>query len=116
MSTQASDKVYINTLWFDEKVFDDGGSIIKVTVLSVDELIKFVQDNKTEDGKLRFNISKKRTFQEGKSTHYAVLDNWQPTNKTTTTKPAAKLPTKSVVKPVSKAAPVTPTEADDHLI
>lgn len=116
MSTQANDKVYINTLWFGEKVFDDGGSIIKVTVLSADELIKFVQDHKTEDGKLRFNILKKRTFQEGKSTHYAVLDNWQPTNKTTTAKPMTKLPTKSITKPAPKAAPVTPAEADDHLI
>lgn len=71
-------KQYVNSMWFEEKSFTDGGSILKVNI-KADELIKFLNDNKDESGSVKIVISKKRTLEEGKSTHYATLDTWKPT-------------------------------------
>lgn len=94
-------KVYANSMWFEEKTFSDGGSILKVNI-KADELVKFLKENKNEDGYVKLVISKKKTIEEGKSTHYAYLDTWQPTNKSQAVTTKAVTKTKKVVEKVEQ--------------
>ncbi len=93
-----NEKVYVNAIYFTEKVFNDGGSILKADV-KVDELVKFLKENRTEDGRVRLVISKKKTIEEGKSTHYATLDTWVPNGQKPQVKPVSKPTKKSVEQP-----------------
>lgn len=79
--SDTNQKQYVNSLWFEEKNFDSGGSILKVNV-KVDELVKFLKDNKNKDGYTKLVIAKKKTVEPGKSTHYAYLDTWVPSGQT----------------------------------
>jgi hypothetical protein len=73
-----TDKVYVNAIRVDEKIFPDGGSLLKLTI-KADELIEFLQKNKNAAGKVNLTISKKKNPPaENQSSHYTVLDTWQP--------------------------------------
>lgn len=111
MSTQTNEKVYVNSLWFEEKIFDDGGSILKVNA-KADELVKFLKENKNADGYVKLVISKKKNIEPGKSTHYAYLDTWQPTNRTGPT--VGPTSAKVVSKPTKKVP--APVEQEEELI
>lgn len=100
MSTPNNEKVYVNAIWLEEKVFNDGGSILKANI-KVDELIKFLKDNKDSEGRVKLVISRKKNVEAGKSTHYATLDTWKPSQ--TGASSASKPKTKTSVKE-------TPTE------
>lgn len=102
-------KTFINEAYFDEKVFGDGGSIIKVDIKNTDDFIKFLKDNRREDKSLKFVISKKKKLEEGKSSHYAYLDTWQPTTKKQPTQTPAKEVAKSPKKLIAQ-------ETDEDLI
>ena len=43
-------KIYVNSIWVEEKVFPDGGAIIKLGI-KADELIDFLQKNKNSKGR-----------------------------------------------------------------
>lgn len=87
-------KTYVNAAFFDEKVFDDGGSIIKVTIKDTDEFIKFLKEHRNEDKSIRLVISKKKNVEQGKSSHYSYIDTFVPRSQQT---PQA-VPAKPVVK------------------
>lgn len=94
MSTQTNEKVYVNSAIFDEKVFDDGGSIIKVNIKDTDELIKFIKENRNDDKSLRLVISKKKNPKEGAPSHYSYVDSFIPRSQQT-----GPISNKAVVKP-----------------
>lgn len=84
-------KVYVNPMWFEEKTFNDGGSILKVNI-QAEDLIKFLKANKNKDGYVKIVISKRKQVGDKGQTHYAYLDTWQPTTnfKNTPTKEKTK--------------------------
>lgn len=104
-NTNKSDKVYVNAMWFEEKTFDDGGSIIKVNI-TADDMIKFLKENKNKDGYVKIVVSKRKQVGEKGQTHYAYLDTWQPTIKSTPT----------VRTPASKPTKTVPVEQEEQLI
>lgn len=104
--SNTNEKVYVNSIWFEEKVFDDGGSILKASI-TVDELIAFLKANKNKEGKVNLVISKKKNIEPKKSTHYAYLDTWQPAQRTNAA--GAKAPS---AKPISKT--VKPTQQEEE--
>lgn len=110
MSTQQ--KTYLNAAYFEEKEFDNGNSIIKVSIKDINELIQFLQDNKNSDNSIRLVISKKKNIEPNKSTHYAYVDTWQPTNKTT----VSNNKTKTTTKPTARKQSTVAAEEDDSLI
>lgn len=104
-----TDKVYVNSIFFEEKVFTDGGSILKANI-TVDELIKFLKDNKSADGKVKLVISKKKTIVPNKSTHYAYLDTWAPSG-------GASFPSKKSATPAKSSKPISQvSEPEEQLI
>lgn len=78
MST-TNEKVYVNSIWFEELTFNNGNTILKASIV-VDDLIKFLKENKNKDGRVNLVISKKQKVEKGKSTHYSYLDTWEPSN------------------------------------
>jgi|TARA_R110002074_G_scaffold69568_2_gene162132 hypothetical protein len=58
---------------FKEKVFDNGGSIIKCAI-SVDDLYK----KANSDGWIHFDIKQRKEVGEKGQTHYAEVDTWKP--------------------------------------
>jgi len=80
-NNNSTQKTYVNSIWVDEKVFTDGGSIIKLNIVAED-LIKFLKENKDESGRVRLSISRKKgEVPEGKSKFYTILDTWKPSQK-----------------------------------
>ena len=73
-----SDKIYLNGLIIKEHKFDNGDSILKVTMI-VEDFAKGVRDN-MKDNVLRFNIKKAREpFGKNKDiTHYCEVDTFVP--------------------------------------
>lgn len=98
-------KTYVDGLWIREKKFDDGSSILKVSVL-VDKFSEFVNKHKKTDGFVNVVISAKRNPDE-KSSHYAYLDTFVPKSSAPqTSTPKAKT---SVV-PKQRVAPAPAVE------
>lgn len=112
MTTNKTEKVYVNSLWFEEKSFGDGGSILKVNIKDTDELIKFIKENRKSDKSLKLVISKKQNIEEGKSTHYAYVDTWEPSNNRPASSRSA---SPSTSKPSAKK-PVVAEEPEEQLI
>ena len=92
-------KIYVNAMWFEQKTFDDGGSILKVNT-KVDEMIKFLKDHKDENGYVKIVISKRKEVGEKGQTHFATLDTWRPDGSKQST------PKTAVAKPVKNPEPV----------
>lgn len=84
-------KVYVNSIWVEEKTFPDGGSFLKLSI-KVDELIEFLQKNKNEKGKVNLTINKKKNppQDDKSSSHYTVLDTWKPKTQSASPAPAAR--------------------------
>ncbi len=100
-----NEKVYVNSMWFEKRTFtssrDNSTSTILKLSIKADELIKFLNENKDENGRVKLDIweKDKSKITEKGSTHYATLDNWVPK---TQTGQAAK-PTAAVAKPKTDA-------------
>lgn len=86
-------KTYVDGLWLRERKFDDGGAILKVSVLAA-KFTDFIKKHTKPDGFVNIVIAAKREPDE-KNTHYAYLDTWQP---------ASAAPANNQPKPVAKAA------------
>lgn len=93
-------KTYINSIFINEHTFNDGGSILKLSIPEdrIDELASQLKTNAT-DGWARIVIAKNRTPTVSKktgkviSTHNASVDTWKPKQDTNTTpRPAPKSP------------------------
>ncbi len=99
------EKVYCDGLWIKQKTFNDGGAILKVSVL-VDKFNDFLKKHKKGDGFVNLIIKSRKEVKENGESHYAELDTWKPSvptapvaPKTTTTK--AKTTTQKVETPVA---------------
>lgn len=73
----ANEKIYINGVQLKEKVFQDGGSIIGLSV-KLDKLIPSLQEHVNEKGYVNLKICKKRQPDQYGGTHYIELDTWRP--------------------------------------
>ena len=74
-----TEKIYIGTA--KEKVFDDGGSVIKIT-MSLDGMKEhfdkygFITDKGMH--KIKLIVSKRREEDQYGNTHYVTIDTWKP--------------------------------------
>lgn len=103
---------FINGVWLEEKVFDSGGSIIKLSVLpdKFIESLKSVKPN--EKGYIRLVISRRKEVGKNNESHTMYVDDWKPTNSTQSPVPKNVPPkAKPVVKKAEPVAEKTePTE------
>lgn len=84
------DPIFVNGLVIREHKFANGGSVLKVSVLT-DKLKAFLDGNTKPSGWCNIVISKNRNPTE-KSTHYATLDVWEPKQQTDAPKPEKRPP------------------------
>lgn len=70
-------KVYVPKSSAKEKVFDDGGSIIKLG-FKADEFVEFINANKNAKGYIKLTVSKRRTPSQYGDTHSVALDSFVP--------------------------------------
>jgi len=71
------EKVYLNGMFIKEKVFDDGGSILNVSV-KVEDFKAELDAHKNDRGYVNLKIKKRREPSETGITHYCEKDNYQP--------------------------------------
>jgi len=69
-------KTFVKGIWIKEKTFTDW-SVLK-TSIKVDDLIKFLEENKNEKGYVNFDIKKRKQASETGITHNCELDTWKP--------------------------------------
>lgn len=93
-------KTFVNSMWFEEKTFNDGGSILKVDINAKD-MVDFLKQHKNDKGYVKIVISKRKTPGEKGQTHYAYLDTWQPSTSVKTQ--GVKTPQKAAVKTEQEA-------------
>lgn len=70
-------KTYINGVWAREKTFNDGGSIIKLSISSAKFLESIKNIKPDEKGFIKLVISKKKT-PDDTSSHSIYIDDWKP--------------------------------------
>ena len=70
------EKKYVNEIIVKEKTFDNGGSLLKVSV-KVPELIETLKEIE-ENGWANLCIGKRQTPSDKGVTHYAYVDEWKP--------------------------------------
>jgi len=78
------EKKYVNGVVIKEKQFDNGGSILKMSV-KVDDFInelKSISDN----GWANLIINKRKEASDKGITHYVVVDSWKPDAKKASSK------------------------------
>ncbi len=79
---QKPDKTFVNGMWIKEQQFPNGGSCLKVNI-HVARLVEFLNQHVNPKGYVNLDVLSLREPKlnaEGKvqSTHYSVLDTWQP--------------------------------------
>jgi hypothetical protein len=99
-----TDKVFIDGLWIKQRTFENGGSVLKVSVL-VDKFIDVLKKYKKSDGFVNLVISARREVKENGESHFATLDTFIPKVPT-----VASQPKKTVSK---KSEPVAAAEESD---
>jgi hypothetical protein len=77
LKIMADKKQYVPKSSAKEKIFNDGGSIIKLS-FDARELADFVQHNQNSSGWITLVVSKRREPSEKGATHSIYLDTWQP--------------------------------------
>ena len=70
------EKKYVNEIILKEHTFDNGGSLLKVSV-KVPELIETLKEIE-ENGWANLCIGKRQTPSDKGVTHYAYVDEWKP--------------------------------------
>lgn len=73
------EKKYINGIIIKEKVFDNGGKQLKVSI-AISELIKQLSDikDKSDSDWANLIVARRREPSDKGVTHYAYQDTWQP--------------------------------------
>jgi hypothetical protein len=74
-----AEKIYMPG-FIREKVFDDGGTMLKMT-FSAERMIAFCHQHANAKGDINIKITRRRELGRFQETHSAVLDTWQPTPK-----------------------------------
>lgn len=71
-------KTYINGVFIKEKEFQNGGKILKVSILA-DKLMEQLAPHKNDKGYVNLIISKRQSPDKNSNTHYVHVDFWKPT-------------------------------------
>ena len=71
------EKKYLNELIIKEKSFDNGGSILRVSI-KVNDLIEKLKEIEKETGWANICIAERQTPSDKGVTHYAYEDEWKP--------------------------------------
>tara|TARA_R100000541_G_scaffold58407_1_gene69612 strand:+ start:2146 stop:2421 length:276 start_codon:yes stop_codon:yes gene_type:complete len=71
------EKKYVNGMIIKEKVFDNGGTQLKLNI-KTDDFINQLKDL-TENGWVNLIVAKRKEASDTGITHYAYLDTWKPT-------------------------------------
>jgi hypothetical protein len=103
-------KTYINGVWVEEKIFDNGGSILKLSILPEKFLESFKSLSPNEKGYVKLVISKKLAPGKNGDTHSIYVDDWKP--KTQSSSVAA--PKKSATVAKKPSAPLAQPEDDNE--
>tara|TARA_R110001606_G_scaffold242992_1_gene390871 strand:- start:42 stop:326 length:285 start_codon:yes stop_codon:yes gene_type:complete len=73
------EKKYVNGLIIKEKVFDNGGTQLRMSV-KTDDLIKQLKEI-DQNGWSNLIVSKRKEPSDAGVTHYSYVDTWKPTEK-----------------------------------
>jgi hypothetical protein len=77
-----SDKKYIKGVYLKEKTFNNGGSLISVSI-KVDDFIEAIKAVEQNKGYINLNIEKMRETNERGNTHYVCENTWKPSTNST---------------------------------
>lgn len=73
----AKEKIYINNLYIKSHEFQDGGSILKVSI-PVKKFIEELQKHENKGGYVNIDICKRKQPDKYDNTHYAILNVYDP--------------------------------------
>lgn len=85
---QNKEKIFMNGIFVREKTFENGGSILNVDIINVDEFSKQLQQYKNKDSKVTLEIKSRRVKAENGLTHYVEVSQFN-MNKETNSKPSS---------------------------
>ena len=71
-------KIFMNGIFVREKTFDNGGSILNVDIINVDDFTKQLNEHKKSDGKITLEIKSLRVKGENGLTHYVEVSQFVP--------------------------------------
>lgn len=74
-------KIFMNGIFVREKTFENGGSILNVDIINVDEFSKQLQKQSNGDGKITLEIKSRREKAENGLTHYVEVSQFVPKQK-----------------------------------
>jgi len=72
------EKIFMNGIFVREKTFDNGGSILNVDIVNVNEFAKQLQQHAKGDGKITLEIKSRREKAENGLTHYVEVSQFVP--------------------------------------
>ena len=75
------EKKYVNGMIIKEKVFDNGGTQLKLSI-KTDDFTNQLKEM-SENGWVNLIVSRRKEPSDTGITHYAYLDTWKPTIKST---------------------------------
>jgi DNA topoisomerase IA len=78
------EKKYVNGMIIKEKVFDNGGTQLKLNI-KTDDFIAQLKEM-SENGWVNLIVSRRKEPSDTGITHYAYQDTWKPTKQKTTNK------------------------------
>lgn len=105
MNNTSTSRQFLAGCWIEEKKFDNGNSILKLSILPDKFIESLKAAEKNEKGYVKLVISARRELGKNNETHTIYVDDWKP-NKGA----AAPAPT---IKPAHKAKKVATAEQED---
>mgnify|MGYP003148600141 CR=1 FL=1 len=72
------EKIFMNGIFVREKTFDNGGSILNVDIINVNEFGEQLQKHAKSDGKITLEIKSRREKAENGLTHYVEVSQFVP--------------------------------------
>ena len=70
------EKIFMNGIFVREKTFNNGGSILNVDIVNVNEFAKLLQQHAKSDGKITLEIKSRREKAENGLTHYVEVSQY----------------------------------------
>ena len=71
-------KVFMNPSFCREKIFDNGGRVINISIPNVAEFCDKFIEHANSDGSINIEIKEKRNVSDNGTTHYIQLSTYQP--------------------------------------
>lgn len=75
------EKIFMNGIFVREKTFGNGGSILNVDIINVDEFAKQLKQHAKSDGKITLEIKSRREKAENGLSHYVEVSQFVPQQK-----------------------------------